>query len=223
MSFLRCCDSATTFYTLNKKICVQLMREYSRLILCVIMDLKFKFNAKEYATLNGITASALRKRRLSGKLEGQYIKKGSEYFYSTGEGIRPNKEEFTPNNSRKRRRNVHDSRTNYHRVRNGHQFKLHNDMKQLARIKGRLKEEEIEEITEDIFEVAKQRRKERLAQATQRYEATNVTKNYGGFINCNNRGFKDVQTSWRELNPKPKDEYDRYLEDDTNLKEPGYY
>ena len=38
------------------------------------MDLKYKFNAKEYATLNGITPSALRKRRLSGKLDGQYIK-----------------------------------------------------------------------------------------------------------------------------------------------------
>ena len=42
------------------------------------MDLKYKFNAKEYATLNGISASALRKRRLSGKLEGQYIKKDSK-------------------------------------------------------------------------------------------------------------------------------------------------
>ena len=42
------------------------------------MDLKYKFNANEFAKLNGITPSALRKRRLSGKLEGQYIKKGSE-------------------------------------------------------------------------------------------------------------------------------------------------
>ena len=46
------------------------------------MDLKYKFNANEFAKLNGITPSALRKRRLSGKLEGQYIKKGSDYFYT---------------------------------------------------------------------------------------------------------------------------------------------
>ena len=108
------------------------------------MDLKYKFNAKEYAMLQGITASALRKRRLSGKLEGQYIKKGSEYFYCITESNRPNKVEFTPNNSRKRRRGVHGPDTNYHRVRNGHQFKLHNDLKQLARINRRLKEEEID-------------------------------------------------------------------------------
>ena len=48
------------------------------------MDLKYKFNAKEYATLNGISASSLRKRRLSGKLEGQYIKKGSDFFFIKG-------------------------------------------------------------------------------------------------------------------------------------------
>ena len=37
------------------------MREYSRLVYLRIMDMKFKLNAKEYATLEGITASALRK------------------------------------------------------------------------------------------------------------------------------------------------------------------
>ena len=55
------------------------------------MDLKYKFSAKEYSTLCGITPSALRKRRLSGKLEGQFIKKGSEYFYSSQES-RPSKQ-----------------------------------------------------------------------------------------------------------------------------------
>ena len=59
------------------------------------MDLKYKFSAKEYSTLCGITPSALRKRRLSGKLEGQFIKKGSEYFYSSQETDRPNKDKFT--------------------------------------------------------------------------------------------------------------------------------
>ena len=64
------------------------------------MDLKYKFSAKEYSTLCGITPSALRKRRLSGKLEGQFIKKGSEYFYSSQETHRPNKDKFTVNVSR---------------------------------------------------------------------------------------------------------------------------
>jgi len=128
------------------------------------MDLKYKFNAKEYATLNGISASALRKRRLSGKLEGQYIKKDSKYFYCTPKTDRPIKDEFTVPGSRlkTRRRNVPGSCTMYYNARNGHQLKLANDIKQLARINKRLSEEQIAEITDDIFEVAKQRRVERL-------------------------------------------------------------
>ena len=97
------------------------------------MDLKYKFNANEFAKLNGITPSALRKRRLSGKLEGQYIKKGSDYFYTPSLGHRPNNDQFTLNNSRSkvRRRNVDATNTNYHKVRNGHQFKLTNDLENL--------------------------------------------------------------------------------------------
>ena len=187
------------------------MREYSRLVYLCIMDMKFKLNAKEYATLEGITASALRKRRLSGKLEGQFIKKGSEYFYSTPLQDRPNKAVFTKDNSRKiRRRMVPDSRTNYHRARNGHQLKLTNDLRQLARINKRLNEEQIAEITDDIFEVAKQRRAERLKKQILVQEQLTEKSNYGGF---NQNSFVDVKTNWRPLFQEPKDEYQKYLDD----------
>ena len=188
------------------------------------MDLKFKFNAKEYASLNGISASALRKRRLSGKLDGQYIKKDSKYFYSTSAGDRPNKDEFTVRGSRSKlkRRNVHGSRTRYHKARNGHQLKLANDIKQLARINRRLSEEQIAEITDDIFEVAKQRRLERLREATEIPEHK-IQKNYGRFIDCNTLGYIDVKTKWRPLFPKVKDEYDDAQEDATAAYDGKYY
>ncbi len=187
------------------------------------MDFKYKFNAKEYATLNGISTSALRKRRLSGKLDGQFIKKDSKYFYTTPVADRPNKEQFTVHGSRSkhRRRNVHGSETNYHKARNGHQLKLANDIKQLARINRRLSEEQIAEITDDIFEVAKQRRIERLKKATEIPKHT-IKKNYGRFINTATAGYVDVKTKWRPLFPKAKDEYDKALEDtEPSLK--GYY
>ena len=100
------------------------MRFHSRLILLDIMDLKFKFNANEFAKINSITTSALRKRRLSGKLEGQYIKKNGKYFYSNEETARPNKDEFTlPDVKTKvRRRKVPEACTRYHNARNGHQL-----------------------------------------------------------------------------------------------------
>ena len=179
------------------------------------MDLKYKFSAKEYSTLCVITPSALRKRRLSGKLEGQFIKKGSEYFYSSQETDRPNKDKFTVHVSRSkiRRRNVPEASTMYHKARNGHQLKALNDLRQLTRIKKSLNESQIAEITDDIIEVAKQRRRERLAQQEQEAQRKLNKANYGGFINCNNRGIKDVQTSWRPLYPQQKDEYDLAMED----------
>ena len=183
------------------------MREYSRLVYLRIMDLKFKLNAKEYATLEGITASALRKRRLSGKLEGQFIKKGSEYFYSTPLQDRPNKGTFTAENSRSkiRRRMVPDAKTNYHKARNGHQLKLTNDLRQLARINRRLNEEQIAEITDDIFEIAKQRRRDRIKKQEVEQSKNLKNLNYGGF---NKNSIVDVRTNWRPLFPETRTEYD---------------
>ena len=171
------------------------------------MDLKYKFNANEFAKLNGITPSALRKRRLSGKLEGQYIKKGSDYFYTPSLGHRPNNDQFTLNNSRSkvRRRNVDATNTNYHKVRNGHQFKLTNDLRQLARINKRLNEEQIAEITEDIFEIAKQRRRDRIKKQEVQQSKNLKNLNYGGF---NKNSIVDVRTNWRPLFPEARTEYD---------------
>lgn len=59
---------------------------------------EFKFNASEYAKLLGISTSAIRKRRLSGKLDGQFEKRNSEYFYKTPPKDRPNKGAVTPYN-----------------------------------------------------------------------------------------------------------------------------
>jgi len=142
------------------------------------MDLKFKFNAKEYSLMQGITPSALRKRRLAGKLEGQYIKKGSEFFYASPEVDGPNKELFTPKHSR--RRNVPRSEVRYHRARNGQHLQRTNDLRQLARINRVLNEDQIAEITDDIFEVAKQRRAQRVRQQIQ--QDSKPTKNYGGWL-----------------------------------------
>jgi len=188
------------------------------------MTNEFKFNASEYAKMLGITTSAVRKRRLQGKLEGEYVKKDSEYFYKSPRGDRPNKDKFTVHVSRSkiRRRNVPEASTMYHKARNGHQLKALNDLRQLTRIKKSLNESQIAEITDDIIEVAKQRRRERLAQQEQEAQRNLNKANYGGFINCNNRGIKDVQTSWRPLYPQQKDEYDLAMEEATEGKK-GIY
>ena len=176
------------------------------------MDLKYKFNAKEYATLNGISASALRKRRLSGKLDGQYIKKDSKYFYCTSEAYRPNKDEFTVRGSRSKvkRRGIPAHETRYGK---NWQLKIANDVKQLARINRSLTENQIAEITPDIIEVAKQRRVDRIKKDNEKAEKFIRKNNYGNFINCSLPGYKDVQTKWRPLFPIEKDEYEKALDE----------
>lgn len=160
------------------------------------MDLKYKFTAKEYATMQGITASALRKRRLAGKLDGQYIKKGSDYFYCITQTDGPNKQTFTVKNSR--RRHVPRSEVQYHKAHNGHQLQQANDIKQLCAINKRLSDAGIQEIVPDIIEVAKQRRIERTKKAVDE-SLTKVQKNYGHWINCNNSGYKDIKPQWRDI------------------------
>ena len=124
------------------------------------MNLKYKFNASEFSKLLGITTSGVRKRRLSGKLEGQYIKNNSEYFYSAPERDRPIKETFTSKSnpasqSSARRRHVPDGETNYGKCRNPHKMQQNNDYRSLMRIKGLLTKEEQEKVVPKLIELAK--------------------------------------------------------------------
>jgi len=124
------------------------------------MDQKYKFTASEYAQMCQIGTSALRKRRLAGKLEGQYVLENNSYFYASPS---PNKDvgthlihdQFTP---KKRRRNVPRHKTKYLRT----HLALANDVKQLARIQRKLREEQIEEITPELIEMAKERHQQKV-------------------------------------------------------------
>ena len=123
------------------------------------MNDNFKFTAKEYAQMCQISTSALRKRRLAGKLEGQYVLKNNMYLYAS---LRPNKVSGTGKKPvslvRKRRRNIPRNKTKYTRT----HMALANDVKQMARIQRVLREEQIEEITPEIFELARERHRQKI-------------------------------------------------------------
>ena len=121
------------------------------------MTNKFIYTAKEYANKLNLTASALRKRRLAGKLEGLYELRNKKYFYAD---VGPNKDSFSLLNSRSvsKRRNIPRNKTRYTK----YALQKANDIKQLMRIQGWMKEEQINHITPDIIEVAKQRHQEEL-------------------------------------------------------------
>jgi len=121
------------------------------------MTNKFIYTPKEYAAKQQITASALRKRRLAGKMEGLYEVREGKYFYAD---VGPNKDSFTGKNSWSvvKRRNVPRHKTHY----TSSSLQKSNDLKQLMRIQGWMKESEIEHITPDIIAVAKERHRVEL-------------------------------------------------------------
>ena len=154
------------------------------------MTNEFKFNASEYAKMLGITTSAVRKRRLQGKLEGEYVKKDSEYFYKSPRGDRPNKDKVTPYHNpkfhgsvfrpkkypcyyhRKRTRNVPYDMTQYANASNGHQLQLTNDLRQKMRIDSKLKASDLEYLTDElVHEVYKKKAKEKADRAKQVLES----------------------------------------------------
>ena len=142
---------------MNKFFSVHLLREDSRVSKREHMTNKFIYTAKEYANKLNLTASALRKRRLAGKLEGLYELRNKKYFYAD---VGPNKDSFSLLNSRSvsKRRNIPRNKTRYTK----YALQKANDIKQLMRIQGWMKEEQINHITPDIIEVAKQRHQEEL-------------------------------------------------------------
>ena len=143
---------------MNKYISVHLLREDSRVSKREYMTNKFIYTAKEYADKCRITASALRKRRLNGKLEGLYEVREGFYFYADGGS---NKGSFTGTNvprAVKKRRNIPRHQTRY----TSNSLQQSNDLKQLMRIQRMMREEEIEHITPDIIQVAKDRHRAEL-------------------------------------------------------------
>ena len=91
----------------------------------------FKINLTlRYSAIVGITPSAL-KERLSGKLNGSFIK-SSEFFYASPAIDGPNKDTFAPINSRskQRRRHVPSPRSNIIEPEMGTNY-TSNDIKQL--------------------------------------------------------------------------------------------
>lgn len=149
------------------------------------MNAEFKFNANEFSKMLGISPSALRKRRLSGKMEGLYLKQGKDFFYKSFPMRRPNYDSFTPGSSRlirgqssmhhdpsrtklaprtNRRRNVAYDETNYGATRGGNKLQLTNDLRQLTRIKGMLKQSELSEITDDLVVAVKEKLKQKKLQ-----------------------------------------------------------
>jgi hypothetical protein len=155
------------------------------------MDKIFKLTAKEFAKGLNITIECLYSRLRRGKYDSQYISKNNKLLFKR---MRPSKPSLRFNDnkslatshlspvkhiiSRSRRRGVHAAglKTKYP----NYAFQQHNEIKMLARLKGKVSEEVINEITPVTIKLAQ----EKLYQDKQRrfYESIKPVKNYGSGI-----------------------------------------
>ena len=149
------------------------------------MDKIFKLTAKEFAKSVGITVECLYSRLRRGKYDGLYISKNKLLLFKR---MRPLKSVSRSENNkndnnilvtrsivRPRRRGVHAAglKTKYP----NYAFQQHNEIKMLARLKGKVSEEVINEITPATIKLAQ----EKLYQEKQRrfYESIKLVRNYG--------------------------------------------
>jgi hypothetical protein len=155
------------------------------------MDKIFKLTAKEFAKGLNITIECLYSRLRRGKYDSQYISKNNKLLFKR---MRPFKPSSRSNDnrslatshlspvkniiSRSRRRGAHVAglKTKYP----NYAFQQHNEIKMLARLKGKVSEEVINEITPATIKLAQ----EKLFQDKQRrfYESIKPIRNYGSGI-----------------------------------------
>jgi hypothetical protein len=155
------------------------------------MDKIFKFTSKEFAKDLGITVECLYSRIRRGSYQGQYISKNNKLFFKK---MRPSNRDQRLNDnkspaasrpspvknaiSRTRRRGVvaAGGKTKYP----NYAFQQSNEIKMLARLKGKVSEEVINEITPATIKLAQ----EKLYQEKQRrfYESVKPVRNYGSGI-----------------------------------------
>jgi len=157
------------------------------------MDKNFKLTSREFAESIGITLECLYSRLRRGHYKDQYISKNNLLIFKR---MRPSMDDKTTNDNncpvtrrlmpatsssqRARRRGVHVAglKTKYP----NYAFQQHNEIKRLARLKGKVSEEVINEIVPETIKLAQ----EKIWQEKQRrfHESVKPPKNYGGLYNA---------------------------------------
>ena len=181
----------------------------------IMSNNNYNLGRSEFANAIGISVDTLKKRMKRGHHQDQYILKDGKYFFRLQEKDGP-KQVSSPGTKspvKKRNRGGHfDSKNPNYKP----HFKRTNEIRMLAKLKHNI-DQETQEVLPEAIEIAKQKKRERLQQKLHQ----TTPKNYGGMINrYNSTPLVNFSTSWTVLDPKPKDEYDKYLEDNDLTSSP---
>ena len=162
------------------------------------MQEEYPYTQLEYAKILGLSKSGLISRRKAGKLEGEYIVKDNQYYFKR---LRPNQVNHTPKkHTKQRRRGVSytGEKTNY----TSWQFKQHNEMKMLAKLKHSVDPETLELLPEALLK-AKELKQERIDKA--RSEASSSVRRNSPSRNYSSGIYdpRSVAPNYQSLDPKP--------------------
>jgi len=130
------------------------------------MDTVFRLTSDEYSKILGISTEALRSRRRRNQEDGNFKKVGNVFWWRSPTKDRPIIGDHRSNDrgpralkpvTRKRRRGVmlNGEQTNYHNARNGFQLEELNRVRALGKIRDELGDEVVDEISPELFELAK--------------------------------------------------------------------
>ena len=175
---------------------------------------KYTLTRSEYAKKLDISVDTLKKRMRRGLHKEAYIFKDGRYFFCRDTEVRPNMVNSP----------VTDVPTKRVRNRGNHingkypnsAFQQHNEMKMLAKLKHKV-DLETQELLPQAIQIAKQKKQQRIVKSLE------PTKNYGGLV-VNRSPMVDVKTDWKPLFETPKDEYEKYIENnDLKKNTKSYY
>lgn len=185
-------------------------------------DLKdYTMTRPEFAKMIGKSIGAVKQDMRRGKYKDLYCCINGKYFFKGEKRMRDIKVNVPLSNVplKKINRGNH-FKANYP----NDAFKKHNEMKMLLKLKRSIPEERALDYLKDYdnWEHHKQRELQK-----QIHKSTEPLKYYGGRYNLKDGRAKTISwsTNWTEIFPKPKDEYQKYLEDNnlSNKPKKTYY
>ena len=170
------------------------------------MNEDYPFTSLEYAKMLGISKECLRGRRRAGKLEGEYITKGNQYYFKR---VRPCQLNSTPKNPPKRIRRRGVSYTGETLNYRNHGLQNHNEMKMLLKLQKKVDPRLIDIVPNALAMYLEQKKTEAQSKASRSPNPdsrSSRAKNYGSGI----YDPRTVPPVYRSLKPKVKKKLSYY-------------
>ena len=183
----------------------------------------YTLTRSQYAKSIGKSVGAVKKMMQRGTLKDPFVYRDGQYFFASKECPRANQVMSLGTVSPPAVNRGNHFNGNYSNIKgnNGAKFKEHNDKVKLIALQKKIPLETAQRYINE-FDDWNKHKEQQLQRQIKR--STPVVKHYGGPIR--NPGFVSWTTDWTPLNKEPKDEYDKYLEDnfaDTSPKNKYYY